>query len=123
LGSTGAEVIAVATGVETVVLDPIPLLPIVVGKGVGVRVAVGVGDGTRVVVGTGVGVGVAVGVGTAVRTAFALASTVASMSGVAVGAGSAGTGVALVPHAASNSISTGGNRNGRINLSFISCPL
>ncbi len=75
-----------------------------------------------VVVGTGVAVGAGVAVGTAlaIGVGVSAASTVASMSGVAV---AAGTGVALVPHATNHSISTGGNRSGRINLSFISCAL
>ena len=116
---TGAEVVAVATGGETVAADPIPLPLIVVGKGVGFEVAVGVrgisvGAGC---VGTGVGDGTAVGaiVGTAVNTALTLASTVASIAGVAVGATSV---VSDAPPQATSNITAVEKRSSRMDLSF-----
>ena len=81
---TGAEVVAVATGGETLAADPILLPLIVVGKGVGFEVAVGirgisVGAGC---VGHGVRVGGAVGLGGA-----------GVLVGVGAGVGVDGTGV------------------------------
>ena len=108
LSATGVEVIAVATGVETVVSDPMPLLLIGVDKGVGIGVAVGM---LGISVGAGrVGHGVRVGVGVGI--------SVNNLSAVDSISGSS-----LPPQATSSGMSAGSSKSSDVGLIFISLPI